>query len=172
MAEQKKKNKKRRCENCGRAMKQQFIGLKHCRCGTSWQKGVGYFQRSNDMVFALERKVVKKSKNSVKAKQVPVIRYKYTADENAVAKCRACKGDMLKVNGCQPFLYNAAGEKYARVKVGDADDMYKGGAADSRCTDCGAKHGHNHHVGCDCETCPVCGGQLLTCACGLFDTQT
>ena len=26
----KKKNPKRRCENCGRAMKQQFIGLKHC----------------------------------------------------------------------------------------------------------------------------------------------
>jgi len=67
---------KRRCENCGKAMKQQFIGLKHCKCGTSWQKGVGYFKRSDDMVFALERKVVKKGKNSVRAKQVPVVRHK------------------------------------------------------------------------------------------------
>jgi len=59
-------------------MKQQFIGLKHCSCGTSWKKDIGYFQRTNDMVFALERKVVKKSPNSVKAKQVPVVRYKST----------------------------------------------------------------------------------------------
>lgn len=76
MAEAKKKRPKQRCANCGRAMKQQFIGLKHCKCGMSWQKGVGYFERSPDMVFALERQVVKKSKNSVKTKQVPVVRTK------------------------------------------------------------------------------------------------
>ena len=71
-----KKNKpKRRCENCGRVMKQQFIGLKHCKCGTSWSKATGYFERTPDMVFALERKVTKKGKNSVRTKQVPVIRY-------------------------------------------------------------------------------------------------
>lgn len=72
----KKKNPKRRCENCGRVMKQQFIGLKHCKCGTSWSKASGYFERTSDMVFALERKVIKKGKNSIKTKQVPVIRYK------------------------------------------------------------------------------------------------
>jgi hypothetical protein len=69
------KKPKRRCINCGRAMKQQFIGLKHCKCGISWKNGE-YFQRTNNMVFALERRVVEKSKNSVKAKQVPVIRHK------------------------------------------------------------------------------------------------
>jgi hypothetical protein len=72
----KKPNPKRRCINCGRAMKQQFIGLKHCKCGMSWSKSGGYFERSPDMVFALRRVVTKKSKNSVKTKQVPVIRYK------------------------------------------------------------------------------------------------
>ena len=82
MAEQ--KNKKRRCENCNSVMKQQFNGLKHCKCGTSWQKGVGYFQRTNDMVFALERKVTPKGKNSVRTKQVPVVRYK-EADESIKA---------------------------------------------------------------------------------------
>jgi len=72
----KKPNPKRRCVNCGRAMKQQFIGLKHCKCGTSWSKENGYFERSPDMVFALERRVTKKGKNSIRTKQVPVIRYK------------------------------------------------------------------------------------------------
>ena len=74
----KKKNPKRRCENCGRAMRQQFIGLKHCSCGTSWSKADGYFERTPDMVFALQRKVTKKGKNSIRTKQVPVIRYKGT----------------------------------------------------------------------------------------------
>ena len=69
-------SKKKRCINCGRAMKQQFIGLKHCKCGTTWKKGSGYFERSSDMTFTLERKVTKKSKSSVKVKQVPVMRQK------------------------------------------------------------------------------------------------
>ena len=72
----KKPNKKRKCPNCGRKMVQQFIGLKHCKCGMSWKKGIGYFERTPDMVFALQRRVVRKSKNSMKTKQVPVIRYK------------------------------------------------------------------------------------------------
>jgi len=69
-----KRNPKHRCENCNRVMIQQFIGLKHCKCGTSWSKADGYFRRTPDMVFALERKVIKKGKNSIRAKQVPVIR--------------------------------------------------------------------------------------------------
>ena len=77
----KRPNPKRRCVNCNRVMKQQFIGLKHCKCGMSWSKTGGYFERSPDMVFALERRVTKKSKNSMRTKQVPVIRYKNTAED-------------------------------------------------------------------------------------------
>ena len=77
-----KKPPKRRCENCGRAMRQQFIGLKHCKCGTSWSKSGGYFERTPDMVFALQRKVTKKSKNSIRTKQVPVIRFRPQSDES------------------------------------------------------------------------------------------
>ena len=62
------------CPNCGKKMKQQFIGLQHCKCGMSWKKDMGFFERTSDMVFALERKVVKKTKNSIKTKQVPIIR--------------------------------------------------------------------------------------------------
>ena len=54
------------CPDCGRKMKQQFIGLQHCKCGISFKKDIGFFERTNDMVFALQRQVVKKSKNSVK----------------------------------------------------------------------------------------------------------
>lgn len=59
------------CPECGRKMKQQFIGLQHCKCGMSWHKGTGYFERTSDMVFALERRKVGK-----KIKQCPVIRYR------------------------------------------------------------------------------------------------
>ena len=43
------------CPNCGRKMKQQFIGLQHCKCGMSWKKDEGFFERTPNMVFALER---------------------------------------------------------------------------------------------------------------------
>ena len=59
------------CPNCGRKMKQQFIGLQHCKCGMSWKKDIGFFERTNDMIFCLRRKKVGK-----KIKQVSEIRYK------------------------------------------------------------------------------------------------
>ena len=69
-------NAKRVCEKCGQKMKQQFNGLNHCKCGISWKKDIGYFERTPDMIFALERKVIRKGKNSIRTKQVPIIRYK------------------------------------------------------------------------------------------------
>ncbi len=54
-------------------MKQQFIGLQHCKCGMSWSRHDGYFQRTGDMIFCLKR--VKKGKGP-HTKQVPVIRMK------------------------------------------------------------------------------------------------
>ena len=59
------------CPNCGRKMKQQFIGLQHCKCGMRWKKDGGFFERTPNMVFALERQTIGK-----KVKQIPVIRYK------------------------------------------------------------------------------------------------
>ena len=59
------------CPVCGRKMKQQFIGLQHCKCGMSWKKDIGFFERTSDIVFALERRMEGK-----KVKQVPVIRRK------------------------------------------------------------------------------------------------
>ncbi len=59
------------CPNCGKKRKQQFIGLQHCACGTSWKKDIGFFQRSSNMVFSLSRVM-----RNGKIKQVPVIQYK------------------------------------------------------------------------------------------------
>ena len=63
--------KKNVCPRCKREMKQQFIDLLHCKCGMSYHKDLGYFERSEDMIFALERKRIGK-----KVKKVPAIRYK------------------------------------------------------------------------------------------------
>jgi hypothetical protein len=67
----KKGSSNKRCPVCGRRMKQQFIGLQHCKCGMSWKKDIGFFERTGDMVFALERRKI-----GNKQKQCPVIRYK------------------------------------------------------------------------------------------------
>lgn len=63
------------CPECGKKMRQQFFGLKHCKCGISWLKGTGYFERTPDMVFCLKR-----IKIGNKTKQVPVIRYQNTSE--------------------------------------------------------------------------------------------
>ena len=52
--------KKNICPRCGRKMKQQFIGLLHCKCGMSYHKKIGYFERTSNMIFALQRKKVGK----------------------------------------------------------------------------------------------------------------
>ena len=59
------------CPVCGRKMKCQFHGLQHCKCGMSWKMDVGFFERTSDMVFTLER-----VKDGKKVKQCPVIRLK------------------------------------------------------------------------------------------------
>jgi len=63
--------KKNLCPRCNRKMKQQFIGLLHCKCGMSYHKDMGYFERTWNMNFALEKKKI-----GEKTKQVPVIRYR------------------------------------------------------------------------------------------------
>jgi hypothetical protein len=34
-----------------------------------------------------------------------------------------------------------------------------------RCHDCGATVGEYHHIGCDQDACPRCGGQFFVCDC-------
>lgn len=60
------------CPACGRKMKQQFIGLQHCKCGISRKKDMGFFERTPNMIFTVERHKT----TSGKTRQIPNIRYK------------------------------------------------------------------------------------------------
>ena len=48
------------CSNCGRKMKQQFIGLQHCRCGISWKRD-----------WTIVNKVDRKIKKAIQIGQEP-----------------------------------------------------------------------------------------------------
>ena len=65
-----KTSKGKICPECNRKMKQQFIGLFHCKCGMSWIKTIGFFERTPEMVFGLKRMKV-----GNKIKQVPFIKH-------------------------------------------------------------------------------------------------
>ena len=117
------------------------------------------------MVFALERKVTKKGKNSIRTKQVPVIRRRPQPSlENAIV-CGFCLKALQKSDGCNVSTLIHDGTHYQRYKVGDKGDFFEDCEPNIRCGDCNAKYGHYHHEDCDCEHCPVCDGQLLSCGC-------
>ena len=86
-----------------------------------------------------------------------------SAEHGAV--CEFCDGNMLVVDGCKSFPIHRYGKRYERIKVGGEGDFFEESDTDARCGDCGAKYGHYHHPGCDCERCPACGNQLISCDC-------
>jgi len=74
-----------------------------------------------------------------------------------MAVCSWCKGDMLVVDGC-------SGNQ--TVDFPDGNSMKSvPNTEDRRCHDCNCLPGEPHHPGCDCEDCPNCGGQLISCGC-------
>jgi hypothetical protein len=57
----------------------------------------------------------------------------------------------------------------ARIRYGDESDDW--GADDNPCHDCEVVKGQLHVPGCDVEQSPECGGQVITCSCGI-DTDS
>ena len=82
-----------------------------------------------------------------------------------MAVCKACGREMLTAKGCIDSVISIAGKEYPRIKAGDPGDFLYGASPDTRCGDCGAQPGGYHHWGCDCERCPKCHRQLLSCDC-------
>ncbi len=75
-----------------------------------------------------------------------------------MATCNDCEKEMKTADSCThtKIRYNGRWLDRSRKHFNERD---------GRCHDCGIKHDGIHHFGCDVERCPVCGGQLISCAC-------
>lgn len=83
-----------------------------------------------------------------------------------MTKCNFCEREMTTAKGCVEHVYLLRdGKQVEPIKVGVEGWI----EPNERCTDCGAKYGEYHHIGCDVERCGVCGGQLITCECEYDD---
>ena len=60
--------------------------------------------------------------------------------------------------------YRKDGTKLLEAVKWGQDDSWAN-LHDGPCGDCGVKLGGYHDLGCDIESCPFCGGQLITCGC-------
>ena len=80
-----------------------------------------------------------------------------------VSRCQYCGRNMAASVPCTVATLTIGGEVYERVVFGQEEDQ--GPYSFSRCPDCAAPLGGLHHLGCDWEQCPRCGGQLLGCGC-------
>jgi hypothetical protein len=87
-----------------------------------------------------------------------------------MVECEYCKQEMLTADGCTfPYIY-INGKRYERIGSGMPGDLMEGlKKPGDRCHDCGALYGHTHHLGCDNETCPRCGRQLISCDCDVTE---
>lgn len=76
-----------------------------------------------------------------------------------MAMCNACRQEMKYGVGCTlKTLILKDGNIYSR-----STEHFN--EPDGFCHDCKAPHGEYHHLGCDVERCPRCGGQLISCDC-------
>ena len=73
--------------------------------------------------------------------------------------------------GCSVEVVTLDGRALRRIRLGDESaDWWLGREPDRSCHDCSVFTGQLHHIGCDMEQCPVCGGQMLACGCAVGDT--
>lgn len=82
-----------------------------------------------------------------------------------MAVCATCHQEMRSHVSCwQELIEYPNGKKLEQIPVNEnyCTQVESGQLV---CGDCSAPLGGFHHPGCDCETCPNCHGQLISCEC-------
>ena len=86
-----------------------------------------------------------------------------------MAECFRCKQEMCDESTITCKEYNIVnfpdGTKMSPVPYTPNDPK-------ARCHDCNVAAGGSHHVGCDMEICPRCGGEFLECSCFVSEGKT
>jgi len=82
--------------------------------------------------------------------------------------CTHCGKEMHNSNGCIKKMVIDS-KVFDRIPYG-SEKRFGGGFGknmpeNKRCHDCNTLKGRYHHLGCDMEECPICGGQLIACGC-------
>lgn len=89
-----------------------------------------------------------------------------------MAICDYCQKEMKDSVSCVEIEFRFKGDPrvYKPIKYGEEGEDW-GFEAGLPCHDCYCKRGDFHHVGCDVERCPRCGGQAIGCDCEQEEPQ-
>lgn len=84
-----------------------------------------------------------------------------------MAICQHCNKEMSMTDTCDANKFKSFEDgtrMLSSTNFNFSDDSTEKDS-DKRCCDCGIKYGGYHHVGCQYECCPKCGGQWISCGC-------